>query len=48
MTNEAEVNTPAIALTSVAEKRLLFERKIETTGSTYTVRFSAHSERGME
>ena len=37
-----------MAHTSVDDARRLFARKMDTTGSTYTVRFSAHSDRGME
>ena len=48
MRNDAVVNTPATAPTSVADGRPLLARNSVTTGSTYTVRFSTQSESGME
>lgn len=45
--NDAVVKTPAIAPTIVAEALALLARNSVTTGSTYTVRFSAQSDRGM-
>ena len=48
MRNDAVVNTPATAPTSVAESLPLRARNSVTTGRTYTVRFSTHSEIGIE
>ena len=43
MRNDAVVKTPATAPTSVAEALALLARNSVTTGSTYTVRFSAET-----